>query len=104
MKVVPFSPAIYNTSQHFWAKDMGQYVLLLGNRVHFALCTSMAMKILKKDKNLRKFRFLKYSGLVFGDGCFKTIFDLKVKILNIVLLFGGSKSFCRDLVSTPIAF
>jgi len=33
MKALLFSPAIYNTSQHFWAKDMGQYVLLLGNRV-----------------------------------------------------------------------
>jgi hypothetical protein len=33
MKVLPFGPAIYNKSQHFWAKDMGQYVLLLGNRV-----------------------------------------------------------------------
>jgi hypothetical protein len=33
MKVLPFSPPTYNTSQHFWAKDMGQYVLLLGNRV-----------------------------------------------------------------------
>ncbi len=33
MKVLPFSPPIYNTSQHFWAKDRGQYVLLLGNRV-----------------------------------------------------------------------
>ncbi len=29
MKVLPFSPAIYNTRQHFWAKDM----LLLGKRV-----------------------------------------------------------------------
>jgi len=41
---------------------------------------------------------------VFGDGCVKTIFDLKIKILNIVLFFGASESFCRDLVSTPIAF
>jgi hypothetical protein len=24
---------MYNTSQHFWAKDVGQYVLQLGNRV-----------------------------------------------------------------------
>jgi hypothetical protein len=29
MKVLPFSPAIYNTSQHFWAKHM----LLLGKGV-----------------------------------------------------------------------
>jgi len=61
----------------------------------------MAMKIIKKGQKIRKFRFLKYSGLVFGDGCVKTIFDLKVQILNIVLFFGGSKSFCRDLISTP---
>jgi len=33
MKLPPFSPPIYTTSQHFWAKDMEQYVLLLGNRV-----------------------------------------------------------------------
>ncbi len=31
--MLPFSPPIFNTSQHFWAKDMGQYVSLLGNRV-----------------------------------------------------------------------
>jgi len=33
MKLLPFSSPIYDSSQHFWAKDMGQYVLLLGNRV-----------------------------------------------------------------------
>jgi hypothetical protein len=64
----------------------------------------MAMKIIKKGQKIGKFNFLKYNGLVFGDGCVKTIFDLKVKILDIVLFFGGSKSFCRDLVGTPITF
>jgi hypothetical protein len=33
MKLPLFSPPIYTTRQHFWAKNMGQYVLLLGNRV-----------------------------------------------------------------------
>jgi hypothetical protein len=51
----------------------------------------MAMKIIKKGQKIRKFRFLKYSGLVFGDGCLKTIFDLKVKILNIDFFWGVQK-------------
>jgi hypothetical protein len=33
MKVLPCSPPMYNTSQHFWAKDVRQYLLQLGNRV-----------------------------------------------------------------------
>jgi len=61
----------------------------------------MAMKIIKKGQKIGKFNFLKYNGLVFGDGCVKTILDLKVKILDIILFFGGSKNFVEILLAHP---
>jgi hypothetical protein len=53
----------------------------------------MTVKIIKKGQRIRKLKFLKYSWLMFGNGCVKTVFDFKVKISSIVLFFGGSKAF-----------
>jgi len=45
VKVLPFSPPIYNAITHFWAKHMGQTMILLGDISSAHLLDASCMQI-----------------------------------------------------------
>jgi hypothetical protein len=42
---LPFSPPIYNTSQHFWAKEMRKFVMLLGEYFGCTLLSASSVHV-----------------------------------------------------------